>query len=216
VIHPGVDLAPYRDLAALRRERARVRAELGIEDGTIVMGTVGRFAPQKNVRMLLPLIREIPGVRWLLVGDGSERPEITEEVARLRASERVLMPGLRTDVPACLAALDLFLLVSLWEGLPLALLEAGAAAVPIVAADVGGSREILPPAPAGWSFPPGDAAALRDAAESCLGQLPAAREAALRHRELVLAEASVERMLERTFSLYRLDANPLLDSPGPA
>jgi glycosyltransferase involved in cell wall biosynthesis len=208
VIRPGIEMGPFRDLEALRRGRARVRSELGLAPDAIVAGTIARFAPQKNLEMILPLIPRFPDVHWLLVGDGPGRGAFERAARAAGGNGRVHLPGMRTDVAACAAALDLFLLVSLWEGLPLTLLEAGAAGVPIVSADVGGAREILPPSPAGRLFPAGDGAALLAAVGAALAARPEAREAALRHRAHVLEQGSWERMLAEVLDLYALDRPP--------
>jgi glycosyltransferase involved in cell wall biosynthesis len=133
----GLDLAPF-----LRSpERARLRATLGIPEDALVVGHVGRFDPQKNHRLLLRILRRLfvlePRAWGLLVGDGVLREEIAAAAARAGVAGRIVFAGVRSDVPdLMLAAIDAFLFPSIYEGLPVALLEAQAAGLPCVISDV--------------------------------------------------------------------------------
>jgi glycosyltransferase involved in cell wall biosynthesis len=202
VIRPGIDMTPFAEIEAARARGRALRAELGIPHDATVAGTVTRFAPQKSLITILRAARGTEEIRWLLVGDGPMRGEIEGIILRDGLTSRVSLAGRREDVAGCLAALDIFVLTSLWEGLPLAILEAKAAGLPIVSARVGGIGEVLPPPPAGWGFPTGDAAAFEEALVACVAQLPAARDAAGRDRPQSIAEHSLPRMLDRILALY--------------
>jgi len=137
ILYCGIDLAPFR--AAI--DPAVVRAGLGIPAQAFVVGHVGRFAGPKNHAFLVQIAGEIarrePGAYFLLIGDGPLRPAVQERVAEMGLGDRVVFAGLRPDVPRILlGAMDVFLLPSLWEGLPLSGLEAQAAGLPIVLSDV--------------------------------------------------------------------------------
>jgi len=134
-----------------------VRTALGIDRRAFVVGHVGRFDRQKNHDFLLETARAVkarrPGTRFLLVGDGTRRKEIQNRSERLGLADTIVFTGLREDVPALLSsAMDAFLLPSLHEGLPLALLEAQAAGLRCLAAAhitreaavVDGAVEFLP------------------------------------------------------------------------
>ncbi|MBI3696997.1 MAG: glycosyltransferase [Acidobacteria bacterium] len=134
----------------------RLRRTLGIPDGVPVVGHVGRFHRQKNHDFLLEVAAALrllrPEVRWLLAGEG-ERRQAVEHAARQMGLSNVIFCGLREDIPALMAgAMDAFLLPSLYEGLPVALLEAQAAGLPSLAssrisseaAAVEGAVEFLP------------------------------------------------------------------------
>jgi glycosyltransferase involved in cell wall biosynthesis len=201
-IRPGIDTTPFADLEAIR-ERGRVlRGTLGIPPAALVAGTVTRLSPQKDPLRILRAAREHAALHWLIVGDGPLRGALEREIRRENLDGRVHLAGLRQDVAACLAALDIFILTSLWEGLPLTVLEAKCAGLPVVAARVGGVTEVLPPPPAGWSFSVRDPSALDRALASCVASLPAAREAALSGRPQALDEHSLRRMLDRIIALY--------------
>jgi len=144
--------------------RARLRLDFGIPPGDFVIGFIGRFHPQKGIEVLIEAFARIapdrPGLWLLLVGDGELRPRLRALSEASGGSARTIFTGAREDIPRILAALDLFVLPSLWEGLPLALLEAMAAGLPVVASDVGGVPEILVDGETGCLVPPRDPAAL--------------------------------------------------------
>jgi glycosyltransferase involved in cell wall biosynthesis len=132
----GVDLEPFRKPV----EPAAVRAELGIPEGTRVIGHVGKFHEQKNHRFLIEIMVEVarrdPQVYLLLVGDGPLRAEIEKDVARRSLQDRVVFAGIRTDVPRLmLGAMDAFVFPSRYEGLPLTGIEAQAAGIPCLFSD---------------------------------------------------------------------------------
>jgi glycosyltransferase involved in cell wall biosynthesis len=128
VLHCGIDLLPFHECAA----RDEVRKEFGFPIDAPIVGHVGRFVPAKNHRFLLEVFRALLGKRpdahLLLVGDGFLRPQIEAQAKLMGISENVHFVGARTDVPRIMrGAMDTFLFPSLWEGLPIALIEAQAA-----------------------------------------------------------------------------------------
>jgi glycosyltransferase involved in cell wall biosynthesis len=202
VIRPGVDPAPFADLEALRRRGTALREALGIGRDDLVAGTVGRLSPQKNPQMILDAATALPDMHWLLVGDGPLRGGLEERARREGLADRVHFAGLQTDTSAYYGLLDLFVLVSLWEGLPLTLIEAAMSGVPIVASRVGGVEELLPPSPAGCAFAPGDGEAFVQAVREWREGMGVSRDASLAHRSSALGECSREAMLGEIFSLY--------------
>jgi glycosyltransferase involved in cell wall biosynthesis len=144
--------------------REAVRTELGLPPGTIAVGTIGRLSEQKGQRDLLDaaalVTRELPDVRFVLVGDGDLRPDLEARAAALGLGDRVVFAGHRADVPAVLAAMDVLCISSTYEGTPLALFEAMAAGKPIVSTAVDGCREVLEDGRTGLLTPPRDPASL--------------------------------------------------------
>jgi glycosyltransferase involved in cell wall biosynthesis len=117
------------------------RAELGLDANALVLGHVGRFDPQKNHAFLIQIAREAvrlePRTQLLLIGVGALRPVVERQVADAGLTGRVLFAGGRDDVPALMRrCMDVFVLPSLYEGLGIVGLEAQAAGLPVVAADV--------------------------------------------------------------------------------
>ncbi|AUX21589.1 glycogen synthase [Sorangium cellulosum] len=203
VVTNGVDLSRFApDPVA----RARVRAELGISQQAWVVGTVGRLAPVKDHALLLrAAARALPGDgRLLLVGDGPERAPLVALARELGLSERALFLGERHGVPRILAALDAFALSSLSEGLPLAVLEAMAAGLPVVATAVGGVPTAVTDGLTGFLVPSGDTEAL-EARLTHLRDDPAlATRMGRNGRKVALQRYSAARMVERYMDLYTL------------
>jgi glycosyltransferase involved in cell wall biosynthesis len=131
-------------LAPATRERDVVRAELGVTTGQLLVLTVSRLAPQKNLGMLLDIaaeVRDDPRLAFVVVGDGPLREELA---ARIDADgSRVRLVGRRGDVPDLLAAADVALLTSTWEARALVAQEALLAGVPLIATRVGGIPELV-------------------------------------------------------------------------
>ena len=205
VVPNGIDPARF----APRSDEARdaLLREIGAEDGGFVVGTVGRLEPAKDQATLLDafaiLLRRRPDARLVLVGDGRLRASLEARAARSGLSGRVAFLGARPDVPRLLRSFDAFALSSLTEGYSLALLEASACALPIVATDVGGNREIVADGRTGHLVPPGSperlAGALCALAEDAAGRRALGAEA----RGWALGEATTDVMSSRYEALYR-------------
>lgn len=194
VVALGFDAAAYRGGAPLLQG-----------DGPVV-GTVGRLAEQKGQRTLLeaaPLVlAQRPDARFAIFGGGELRGELEALAAGLGIAGRVLFPGAVSDVRGALASLDVFVQASLFEGLCLAVLEAQAAGVPVVATPVGGLRETVVDRRTGLVVPVRDPAALAAAVlelldDTALAATLAAEAAAQAGRY------SVPAMVEATRRLYR-------------
>lgn len=138
--------------------------------------SVGRLSPQKNYSLLIKaiamLLERRPNlsgkVELRIAGEGDQRPEIEAIISAYNLGDVISLLGVRQDVSDLLAASDLFLMSSDYEGLPIALLEAIGAGLPVVVTDVGGNREIVEKTGAGRLVPAGDARALSLAVENLL------------------------------------------------
>jgi len=137
VVHYGIDLTPFE---LLPKDRNLLRDKIGLPRDCVLIGHVGRFDVPKNHRFLIEifesLVAQCPTARLVLVGDGPLRPEIERLVQVKGVQDRVFFLGVRTDVPEIMGCLDVFLFPSLWEGIPLVLLEAQAAGLSCVVSDV--------------------------------------------------------------------------------
>ena len=118
------------------RTRVQYRAELGIDQNTLVLGHVGRISPQKNHAFLIDIFSELvklhPDSKLLLVGQGNLEKAIRDKVKSLGLSDRVIFAGVRSDVNALMQAMDVFVFPSLFEGLGIVAVEAQAAGLPCV------------------------------------------------------------------------------------
>ena len=136
ILYYGIDLEPFRTTV----RPASVRTELGIPTDALVVGHVGRFDEQKNHPFLVDVAVQVavrePNMRLLLVGDGPMRPAIEQQLARAGIADKVIFAGVRTDVPRLmLGAMDVIVLPSLFEGLPMVGIEAQAAGLVSIFSD---------------------------------------------------------------------------------
>jgi len=201
VIRNGLDLREF-DRQAGRPVREPVRRR------SLLLGTVARLDPQKGVQYLLKAVSLLAfkgeDVELWIVGDGPERPRLEGMCrASTHLCDRVRLLGRREDVPALLRCLDIFVLPSLWEGLPNAVLEAMAAERPVVATGVDGTGEAVVAGETGLLVPPRSPQALAGAIRS-LARHPARRaRMGKAGRARVERHFSERRMIEETESLYR-------------
>lgn len=161
VIYNGVNLVPFSNG---RPDRLAVRREIGVGADDLVIFQVARLNYLKDhataLRTVARLRQNCPNARLVLVGEGEERNAIQELIQKLDLPANVRLLGLRSDVHRLLATADLFLLTSISEGIPLTLIEAMAAGVPVVSTNVGGVPEVIEDAQTGLLAPAGDDAAL--------------------------------------------------------
>jgi glycosyltransferase involved in cell wall biosynthesis len=143
-------------------DRDSVRAALGLSAHDWVVGSVGSLTAQKNHALLLEAVAKSPEITLLIAGAGPLESTLRAQLDRWALSDRVQLLGPLEDVPRFLAALDLFVLPSLTEGTSIALLEAMAARLPVIATDVGGNRPVLDDGRAGVLVPSNDANALAE------------------------------------------------------
>lgn len=191
------------DVEAARAERPAMRAELGVDDSTVVIGTVANFRAQKGYPDLLAAAATVlarrPDACFLAVGQGPLEEEVRSRHAELGLGDRFRLLGYREDVPRVLAACDVFVLASLHEGFPVAVMEALAAGIPLVATSVGGVPDAVVDGVHGFIVPPGRPELL---AERLL-QLVA--DADLRRR-CAAAAAEAGRQFDITAAVRRLEA----------
>jgi glycosyltransferase involved in cell wall biosynthesis len=185
---------------------AAMRAQLGLGPDTPILGSVTRLVPQKSpldlVRMFAHVAAHIPDAVLVIVGDGPLRPEIEVMVRQLELNERVRLLGLRRDVPELIACFDLFVLTSLWEGLPRVLPQALASAIPVVATRVDGNAEIVQHGVNGYLCPEGQPEQM---AAHCIELLqdPSLRRAMGEKALQAVAGFSSQEMVSQIELLYR-------------
>lgn len=163
VIYNGVDLAAVANEAD---NRPVVRRELGLSDKHLLILQVARLDYLKDHATAIQTMRHVlprcPDARLVLVGEGSERASIEALVHQHGLASQVMFLGLRRDVARLLSAADVFLLTSISEGIPLTIIEAMAAGLPVVSTRVGGIPEMFDDGQVGFFAAPGDAASLAD------------------------------------------------------
>lgn len=186
--------------------RLEMRASLGIPADAPVVGTAGRITEQKGLEFLIQaalLLRPaFPDLRIVLVGDGHERTALEEQARRIGVADRVHFLGVRMDIPDLLGAFDLYALPSRWEGLPMAVLEAMAAGLPVVASAVGGLPTAIRHGREGVLVPPEDATALAGALEQVLADPELRSRMGRAARDRYRANFTLEVMARRYEALY--------------
>jgi glycosyltransferase involved in cell wall biosynthesis len=199
----GVDTAMFRPDRAARR---RTRERLALRDDTPVLLNVAAFRPEKGHRHLLRamalLAERVPAAHLLIAGDGAERGRLEGEARVLGVAGRVTFLGARPDVPDLLAAADAYVHPADWESHPMAILEAMAAGLPVVATAYEGALELVDHGANAMVVPTADPPALADAMERALG----AEGAALGLAARAWAErlGSIDACLERHAAVYRI------------
>jgi glycosyltransferase involved in cell wall biosynthesis len=187
-------------------DREAVRATLGFAASDHVMTMVGTFKRQKGhevlVRAFEGVVRRHRDLHLLLVGDGELAGAVRRQVEAARLSDRVHFLGTRRDVGALLAASDSFVLPSLWEGLPIALIEAMASRLPVVATDVSGTRQVMLDGVTGWLVPPGDADRLEAAINALLADTDEAARRASAARERIESAFHARRQAQQLIDLF--------------
>ena len=128
------------------QEYKNVRAEFGIAGDEILVGYIARITAQKEPLNFLRAIAKVPAtekIKFLIVGDGDLKVQMLQLAESLDLGQRVIFENFRDDIPAILHAIDIFCLPSLWEGLPIALLEAMAMRKAIIATAIDGTRDLV-------------------------------------------------------------------------
>jgi glycosyltransferase involved in cell wall biosynthesis len=185
VIPLGIDVERFADLQPK-----------AVGDRPIV-GSVGRLAEQKGYDTLLEAAALVPEAQFVIVGDGELRAVLEQA-----AGENVRLTGRRDDVPELLASFAVYAQPSRYEGLCVAVLEAQAAGVPVIATPVGGMRDTVVPEETGLVFPVGDARALGTAIERLLEDQELASRLANEAAQRVRERYRTSRMIDETLALY--------------
>ena len=197
----GIDLEKFQGV-----DREASRRSLGFGRNEQIIGSIGRLAPQKGfeyaIRAMKLVLAENPNARLVLAGDGPLEAELREEARRNGVEERVTFLGFRRDVPELLAAFDIFVHPSLWEGLSISLMEAMAAGKPIVASDIWGNKEMIVTGHNGILVPPADPEALAAALNRTLAGAPLAKSMADQAKFDAFARFTEDRMVAENVAAY--------------
>jgi glycosyltransferase involved in cell wall biosynthesis len=200
VLPVGLDLSPYLEVGS---GTGAFRAEVGLDLGTPLIGSVGRLVPIKDHSTLLRAMELLPGVHLALIGDGELRSRVEAETEARGLTNRVHLVGWRRDLPAVLADLDAVVLTSLNEGTPVALIESLAAARPVVATDVGGVRHVVDHGRTGLLAPGGDERSIADRIATLLSNPMLADRMARAGRPDVARRFGEERLVSEIRDIYR-------------
>jgi len=210
VIHYGIDLEKF---ASAPTHKQAVRAELNLPAEAPVVGHVGRFHPAKNHPGFIETARLIaahrPDVRFLLVGEGPLRRQIEQQIAQAGLTDRFILTGLRSDVERMLGAMDLFLFPSNWEGLPISVLEAEAAGLPVVASNIQPMLEAAPPENRSLLHPPNNHQAMANDVLDLLAHTAKAAHLAQAGARWVRQNYSIDSSVAKLCHLLEQAARPI-------
>jgi len=206
-IPSGMLTGPFAD-ARMHPETSRdpVRAEHGLTDGDLVLGMVSRLEPRKGYRYFLEAIARLapdfPPLKALIVGEGVQRAELEHLARRLGIADRVVFAGYRDDIARVIAAFDVAVLTSLWEGLPRVLVQYSLLECPIVTFECEGAREVVEDGVNGYVVPSKDLDLLVDRLRRLAANAELRAGFGRISRERVEGRWDVERMVERIAGLY--------------
>ena len=204
VIWNGIDTSRF---TPERTGQSDTKRDLGLPVDAYVATTICRLFRPRDFGTLLAAFRsvksELDSAHLLIVGDGPLRSEVENQVRALQLTSSVHLLGMRRDIPRLLQASDVLVLSSRgWEGLPLTVLEAMASALPVIASDVGGTREALQDGETGYLYPPGDAATLASLLLRLAGDPALAAAMGRSGLARVRQYFGVGRMVQETAALY--------------
>ncbi|HMF98142.1 MAG TPA: glycosyltransferase [Vicinamibacterales bacterium] len=201
VIYNAVDFSQ----AAATRSRDEMRAEIGVAADAPVAGMIARLTEQKGHRFLFDALASTPAlanVHLIVIGGGELRDDLIDRAASLGISDRVHFLGPRRDLGNLLAAMDVFVMPSLWEGLPLSLVLAMGAGLPSVATAVAGIPEVVDEGATGLLVPAADVAALGHALARLFGDDRLRRQIGDAARISVLPRFGVDRYVTSVVDVY--------------
>jgi glycosyltransferase involved in cell wall biosynthesis len=215
-VHEGIDVDHVVAVPAVN-----VHEAFFLPHGAPVVGNVAALVPHKGQRYLIDaahrVVQQVPDARFVILGEGELREHLEKQVHEHHLEKHVLLPGFRTDVLGCIKGFDLFVMSSVTEGLGTSLLDAMAAARPIVATTAGGIPEIVEDGVNGLLVPPRDAHALADAIVRALNDQALRRKMGAAGFARVSERFTVERMVAETASVYaRVAGRPhVMDAENP-
>jgi glycosyltransferase involved in cell wall biosynthesis len=183
-----------------------IKEELGIKDSDLVVGMVSCLKPQKSpqdfVRLAFQINQVLPQMKFILIGDGVLRYRVEKLVRRYNLQKNLILTGWRRDIPRILSAIDIFVLTSLWEGLPISVLEAMASAKPVVATHTGGIEEVIIEGKTGFLIPVRDVKKMSDRLIMLLKDGNLRKELGQNARDFLDGSYHLENMVNANQDLY--------------
>jgi glycosyltransferase involved in cell wall biosynthesis len=207
-VYEGIDLHRVQGETA-----ANIHAEFWLPTHAPIVGAVAALTQEKGHKYLIDaaalVVREVPDARFVILGDGDQRPALERHIKELRLDKHVVLPGFRADILSFIQSFDLFVMSSLFEGLGTSLLDAMALSKAIVASDTGGIPEAVSHGETGLLVPPRDARQLAAAIVRLLKDPDRREKMGRAGLERVKRLFSAEQMVEKTLGVYEI-----LDAPS--
>ncbi|MBP1747632.1 MAG: glycosyltransferase [Deltaproteobacteria bacterium] len=194
-------------------DRKAKRREIGLADNDIVIGCVGNLRKDKNYPNLIKAFKIIHtrmrGTKLIIVGEGKRHHDLETLIDDLGLENSTFLLGARNDIPELMRVMDIYCLCSFSEGLPLSLLEAMSAGLPIVGTDVRGIQDVVEHGKTGLLVPSDDPEKLSEALLRMIGDRELARDLSLKGREYVINEHGFDTWIARYESLFSLNGSKL-------
>lgn len=203
VIYNGTDTTVSRNILA---DRSSIKKQFGISDSDIVIGSVGRLCPEKDFITLINaykfIVLRYPNTKLLIVGGGKLQAELAMYCSQNGIDNKVIFTGFRNNIHELLEIIDIFVLSSISEGMPLALLEAMASGKPSVVTNVGGNVEVVVDGVTGFIVPPKTPDVLASRIMDLIGNKKLSEQFSEAAKNRVADYFSVEHMAEEYLKLY--------------
>lgn len=204
VIVNGVDMNEFKRNHAARD---RIRKKLGITQDVKLIGTVGRLSPEKGQKYFIDaavsVLKVFPETMFILVGDGTQRKELEDHVNHLGLSGKIIFFGFQKNIFDFYSSFDMFILPSLSEGTPMALLEAMSAELPVIATNVGNVSRIVENEKTGVLIPPANSKDMTLAIIKLLNNASEAERMSKKSLDVISKEYSLENMVCEYMQLYK-------------
>ncbi len=202
VIYNGIDLDRFKDQCSSEK----IRKELGLDGNDRIVGTIGSFTEAKGYDYLLKAAKEIidarKAVKFLIVGDGPLNGHLRNTARGLGIQDNVIFTGYRKDIPELLSVMDMYVLSSVREGLPMVLLEAMAAGKPVIASKVGAVPKVIIDNESGVLITPGDAGEMKKAVLDLLSDDSRSKRLGLAGQKRLKENFSSDVMAGKYMSVY--------------
>lgn len=198
VVHNGIRIKEF----CHRTDGNLLKSVLSNNEEKALVLTVARLDRLKGHRYLIEAATMAPEAKFLLAGDGPERLELENLAMEFNMTDRIIFLGHRNDIPALMNACDLFVIPSLLEGLPLSVMEAMAASIPVIATDIDGINEIIIDGENGFLVPPADAVALAEKINLAISNTSHAQTVAVAGKNRVRQQFSAKKMADGVTKIY--------------
>lgn len=203
LIRSGIEISKYKNLKINVENKKK---ELGITPNEKVITTIAPLKPQKNLPDFIRVAKEVlacePLCKFLIIGDGGQRKLLEDLTYEFNIQDKVKFLGWRRDIPEILAISDIFVLTSLWEGLPRSIIEAMCCAVPVVANGVDGVREIIKDNETGFLVEPFKTDKMSEKIIQLFGDTTLARKIGQNGRNSINEQFDIDFMIKQQEELY--------------
>lgn len=213
----GIDLQLFSPECFSMESKLNMRRSLNIGQSTVVITTIARINRVKGYHDLINAVSMLPNCDWHLLCIGEDegiQDNVMKQVADLGLRSRVTLMGPRTDIPEILSITDIYVLASYREGMPRSIIEAQAMAIPVVATNIRGSREIVIDNETGFLVPTHDPAAIRQSIQRLVDDSVLRKSFGVAGRQRVLQEFDEDKVCQRVWDIYRQLLSALMDKNG--